>query len=295
MLSLVLISVLAAPMPGDAEAARFKAAFERGEALFQAGDFGAAISNFKEADRARATPEVAYDLAKCFERLGDEAYTLYYYRLYLRRAPNAPDTLEVAEKVGIVIARLEAEGKGVLELDAPRADAVTFQGHVYPTPPVAAFLPPGDYVVSAKFPSGEKTMSVQIRTGKTTSVSFEPVQPPMLHLEDALSADQVAQGVETAPSTGPKPLRVASYVVAAAGLAALAAGATLGVLANGDKANAQDKSLTIAQAQNAADAANGKALGANLLFGVGGAAVVGGALMFVFSMPEPGMKSGASK
>ena len=282
-------------MPGDAEAARFKAAFERGEALFQAGDFGAAIANFKEADRARATPEVAWDLARCFERLGDEAFTLYYYRLYLRRAPNAPDTLEVAEKVGIVIARLEAEGKGVLELDAPRADAVTLLGNVYPSPPVAAFLPPGDYEVSAQFTSGVKTMSVQIRTRKMTTVTFEPVQPPLLHLEDALTAEQIAQGVEAAPSPGVKPLRVASYVVAAAGLAALIAGGTLGVLANGDKSDAQDKSLTVAQAQRAAQAANGKALGANLLFGIGGAAVAGGALMFVFSMPEPGMKSGASK
>ena len=60
-------------------------------------------------------------------------------------------------------------------------------------------------------------------------------------------------------------------------------------------AAAQDKSLTVAQAQQAADASNGKALGANLLFGVGGAAVAGGALMFVFSMPEPGMKAQGAK
>lgn len=281
-------------MPGDAEAARFKAAFERGEALFQAGDYGAAIANFREADRARATPEVAWDLAKCFEKLGDEAYAIYYYRLYLRRAPDAPDTLDVAGKVGLVIARLEREGLGFLELDAPRADAITFQGRTYPTPPLAAFLPPGEYEVSAAFPSGAKTMSVQLRAGQTTSVIFEPVQPALVPLEDALTAEQVSQGFDAATPTV-KPLRVASYVVAGLGLAALVVGGTLGALSNDDKAASQDKSLTVAQAQGAADAANGKALGANLLFGVGGAAVVGGALMFVFSMPEPGMKPGAPK
>ena len=134
------MSVLAAPMPGDAESQRFKAAFERGEAHFQKGDFGAAIASFKEADRARVTPEVAYDLAKCFEKLGDEAYTTFYYRLYMRRAPSAPDTLDVAEKVGTTLARLESEGQGFLEFDAPRANTVTLLGHKYPEPPVALFL-----------------------------------------------------------------------------------------------------------------------------------------------------------
>lgn len=282
-------------MPGDTEAARFKAAFERGEALFQQGDFGAAIANFREADRARSTPEVAYDLAKCFEKLGDEPYTVFYYRLYMRRAPNAPDTLDVAEKVGIVLARIESEGHGFLELDAPRADAVTFQGHTVPTPPLAMFLPPGEYEVSAVFPSGLKTMSVQIRTGKTTTVFFEPVAPPMVSLEDALSEDLVARGVEAAPGTGVKPLRVASYAVFGVGLASLIAGITLGVLSGGDASAAQNKQLTVGQAEALAGAANGKALGANVLFGVGAAATLGGALMFVFSMPEPGMKQGAAK
>ena len=37
-------------------------------------------------------------------------------------------------------------------------------------------------------------------------------------------------------------------------------------------------------------------MGANLLYGLGGAAVAGGTLMFIFSMPEPGMKpTGGSK
>lgn len=293
ILPLLLISVLQAPMPGEAESARFKAFFERGEAHFQAGDYGAAIAAFKEADRARVTPEVAYDLAKCFEKLGDEPYTTFYYRLYMRRAPSAPDTLDVAEKVGTTLARLESEGQGYLELDAPRARVVTVNDVRFPEPPVALFLPPGDYEVTAEFPAGVKKMSVQIRTGKTSTVSFEPLAPPMVPLEDALSAELVASGVETAPTPGPGKLRVASYVVAGVGLAALAAGIALGVSSSADAAGSQNKNQTVADAQGLADAANGKAVGANLLYGIGGAAVVGGVLMFVFSMPEPGMKPAA--
>ncbi len=294
-LPIVLISVLQAPMPGEAEALRFKAAFERGEGHFQKGDYGAAIASFREADRARVTPEVAYDLAKCFEKLGDEPFAIFYYRLYMRRAPSAPDTLDVAERVGTTIARLEAEGQGYLELDAPRANAISVAERRYPEPPVALFLPPGDYEVSAEFPSGVKRMSVQIRTGKTTSLSFEPLTPPMLTLEQALPAALIASGVEAAPAPGPSKLRVGSYVVAGLGLAALAAGVALGVSSSADATASQDRSQTVSTARGLADSANGKAVGANLLFGVGGAAVVGGVLMFVFSMPEPGMTAGGAK
>lgn len=289
VLTAVTLVMLAAPMPGDAEARRFKEAFERGETHFQQGDYGAAIAAFREADRARVTPEVAYDLAKCHEKLGDEPYAVFYYRLYMRRAPSAPDTLDVAERVGTALAKAETDGLGFLELDAPRADAVTIDGKRYPVPPVALFLPPGDYEVSAEFPAGTKTMSVQLRTGKTTSVTFEPVTPPLVPLEGALSEALIAQGETSAKAPGPSTLRVTSYVVLGVGLAALATGIALGAASGADAATAADRTNTVSQAQRAAADANAKATAANLLFGLGGAAAVGGSLLFVFSMPEPGM------
>ncbi len=287
-LTAVTLVMLAAPMPGEAEARRFKDAFERGESHFQQGDFGAAIAAFREADRARVTPEVAFDLAKCHEKLGDVPYAVYYYRLYMRRAPNAPDTLDVAELVGDALAKAESEGLGFLELDAPRANAVTIEGRRYPEPPVALFLPPGDYEVAAEFPTGVKTMRVQLRTGKTTSITFEPLAPPLLALEGALPAAAVAEG-ELTRGPGPSTMRVTSYVVLGVGLAALATGLALGAASSADAARAGDRTNTVSEAQRLAGEANAKATGANVLFGLGGAAAAGGALLFLFSMPEPGM------
>lgn len=291
VLVLATLTMLAAPMPGDAEAKNFKEYFERGEALFQQGDFGAAIAMFRLADRQRVTPEVAYDLAKCHEKMGDEAFTIFYYRLYMKRAPSAPDTLEVAEKVGSALAKAEADGRGFLELDAPRASSLLIDGRRYPEGPLAVFLAPGDYEVSAEFPGGKRTMQVQIRTGKTSTVYFEPVQPPLMPVENALSAELIAKGYDAAPAPGPSKLRIASYATAGVGVAAIVAGIALGVMSSGDASRLQtDRTLTVTEAQNLANSANGKAIGANILYGVGGAAIAGGALMFVFSMPEPGMK-----
>ncbi len=294
---LALLNAAPAPIPvfipGDAEARRFKEAFERGEALFKEGDFGAAVANFREADHARMTPEVAYDLARCHERLGDQAFSILYYRLYMRRAPNAPDTLEVAERVGTALAKAEADGRGFLELDAPRATNLTVAGHLFVEGPVALFLAPGEYEVTGDFPAGKRKMSVQIRTGRTATVTFEPSQPPMLPLERALSAELIAAG-KTEPSTGPSTLRVGSYVTAAAGLAVLIGGIAMGASSQADANQLKtDRSLTISQARDLAATANTKGVVANVLFGVGGAAIAGGVVMWVFSMPEPGMKAGA--
>jgi hypothetical protein len=278
-------------MPGEAESAKFKAFFEKGEALYQAGEYGPAIYNFGQADAQRVTPEVAYDLAKSHEKLGDGAFTLLYYRLYLRRAPEATDTLQVAEKVGQALAKAEVEGRGFLELWAPRAKQLTVKGLRFVEPPVAMFVPAGDYEVEAEFPSGVKKMLVQVRTGRATSVTFEPVQPPLLTIERALDAQLIAAGIERDSAPAVSGTRLASYIVAGVGVAALIAGIVLGVSANAEAAQAANKANTVSVAQAAAASANGKGVAANVLFGAGGASVVGGVVLFLFSMPEPGMKA----
>lgn len=282
-------------LPGETEAARFKVLFEKGEALYQAGEFGAAIWNFKEADRQRVTPEVAYDLAKCHEKIGDVAYTLYYYRLYMRRAPKAPDVLDVAEKVGDGLAKAELEGRGFLELDAPRADAVTVNGKRYPEPPVAVLLPPGDYEVEAEFPTGKRTMQVSIMAGRTASVTFEPVQPPVLAMEQALSAEAIARGADRAEAPKPSGLRIGSYVTIGVSVAALGAGIALGVMSATNAAKSKDRTLTLKEAKGYAQTADSQAIGANILYGAAGVAAAGAVVMFIFSMPEPGLKPSGAK
>jgi len=295
--SLLASCLVAAPasgapvtMPGELESRRFKAAFEKGEALYQAGEFGAAIYNFRRADAQRVTAEVAYDLAKCHEKLGDAAFTLLYYRLYLRRAPEASDTLEIAQKVGAGLSKAETEGLGFLELWAPRASRLTVKGQRFAEPPVALFLPSGEHEVEAEFPSGVKKLKVLVRAGRATSVSFEPLQPPMISVENEALISQPEPGVEQAPQSSGSGPRIASYLVGGLGVAALITGLALGASASSDAALSQNKNLTISTAQSAAANANGKGVAANVLFGVGGAAIVGGVVLFVFSMPEPGLK-----
>lgn len=265
---------------------QFKRHFTAGESLFEKNEFGAAIWHFQKAEAILPTPEVAYDLAKCHERINDPPFAIYYYRLYLKRAPNASDALEVAERVGATLNRAETEGKGLLELDSYGASEITIAGRMFPRPPAVLFLAPGEYEVSAQFPSGPKKMGVQVRLGKTTSLVFEPLPPPLLKADPSLRAE-----VLTPPPSKPMSgQRLGALGLVGAGVVSVVVGSVLGVMSNSDANRLKTEQLKVSQAQELASSANGKAVAANSLWIVGGAAVAGGAGLFVFSLPEPGAK-----
>lgn len=293
MLALVASAALAAtPLftPGEAEQDRFKTLFKQGEQLYKDGIhasdpkeaaqlYGAAIYNFLRADEIRTTPEVAYDLAKAYEKIGGGAFSTYYYRLYLKRAPNASDSLDIAERVGNALSKNEQDGRGFLEVSSFGATDLTVNNQRYPEGPVAIFLPPGEYELTAHFPSGLKRTSVSIRTGKTTSVVFEPEPAPLL--SSAEGAPDEALNVEGSHKV--RPLRITSYAMVGLGLAAVATGCVLGAMSASDASGLNNHNQRVSQAQALANSANAKGAGANIAWGAGGVLIGSGVVMWIVS------------
>jgi hypothetical protein len=269
----------AVAMPGAAEQERFKAYFTQGESLYGQGEYGAAIWNFRQADKIRVTPEVAFDLAKCHEKLNDVAFATFYYRQYLKRAPTANDALDVAERVGTVLAKAEAEGRGLLEVLSPGAVDVAINKASFAEAPVAVFLAPGEYEVTAKFPSGVKKMVAQIRTGKTTPVAFEPMPPPLI---DAAGAVTISS---EGPSRPVNKLRVTSIAVMALGVIGVGIGIPFMAISAGDAQRCctmPDPSLTSSERISLSHDANSAAvLGNTALFAGLGIVLVGAALLIL--------------
>jgi hypothetical protein len=282
--SLLVTLLLGAPSAEEME--QFKRHFTAGESLFEKNEFGAAIWHFHKAEMISPTPEVAYDLAKCHERVNDVAYAVYYYRLYLKRAPTASDALEVAERVGNALNKAEAEGKGLLELDTYAGGSLSIAGRTFPSAPAVLFLAPGEYEVNAQFPSGPKKMGVQVRIGKTTSLAFEPLPPPLFSATPSLRPEVFSKG----PSKPLSGKRIGAFGLWGAGVAAVAVGSIFGVMSNGEAGRLKTQTLRVSQAQEIAASANSKAAIANSLWVTGGLALAGGTALFVFSLPEPGMK-----
>src|SRR5215469_9548827 len=134
--------------------AQVQAHLTRGERLLRDGDYENALWNFQQANTRLSTPIGALGAAECYEQLGDRAYAVYYYRAYLRRAPDARDALEIAERIGDLMFTEAKDGRALLEVESAVAAKGSVDGHSYNAFPIAAFLPPGDHELLVEFPSG---------------------------------------------------------------------------------------------------------------------------------------------
>jgi hypothetical protein len=156
--------------------AQVQAHLTRGEQLLSQGDYESALWNFQQANAVLSTPIGVLGAAECYEQLGDRAFAAYYYRAYLRRAPDARDGLEIAERIGDLLLTETKEGRGLLEVESAVAAKGSVDGHSYNAFPIAAFLPPGDHELLVEFPSGPQMQIVSVKTGALTTLRL--VTPP---------------------------------------------------------------------------------------------------------------------
>jgi len=181
--------------------------------------------------------------------------------------------------VGNALSKNELEGRGFVEVTSFGATDLTIGNQRYPEGPVAMFLPPGDYELTAHFPSGIKRTAISVRAGKTTSVVFEPEPAPLLSSTEG--APDEALNVETHQKV--RPLRVTSYAMVGLGLAAVATGCVLGAMSASDASGLNNHTQRVSQAQALANSANAKGAGANIAWGAGGLLIGTGVVMWVVS------------
>ncbi|HEX4803408.1 MAG TPA: hypothetical protein VFV14_07845 [Myxococcaceae bacterium] len=174
----LIVLTAAAPRPDSVQAEQHAQAYlARGEKLLRDGDVENALWNFQQANARYPNAAAAIGAAECYERLGEKAYAVYYYRAYLKRSPGASDGLEIAERVSSTLFSELQNGRGFLEVEAPIPAKASIDGRAAGNLPVAAFLPLGEHEVAVEFPSGTQTRVVSLKKGKlTTSLSVEP--PP---------------------------------------------------------------------------------------------------------------------
>jgi tetratricopeptide (TPR) repeat protein len=90
-----------------------RALFAEGQEAYAAGDFPKAFDRFLCAYRVSRSPELAYNVARVAERMGESAGALRYYRLYLQAdpPPAEADRAPVLRKIAELRARIESEAR----------------------------------------------------------------------------------------------------------------------------------------------------------------------------------------
>jgi len=197
-----------------------KAHYQSGVKLYNSGDYPGAIHEFTAAQAIAPADLNNYNLALCYDKLGDVDNGIKFYRAYLDKAPNADKRAEIEAS----IARLDAARVKVAPAPAPAPTPPPV-----PVPAPAAPAPPipdmhggstGAPSTGAPVVTGDaqldRIQSVDIGSMRDQRMGAGPTQdrngPPVAAGTQGMNngapppnANLPPQGVGTAPTAQPAP------------------------------------------------------------------------------------------
>ena len=274
-----MAGLLLSTPPGDVEQARSD--FERGAALYRAGDFRAALEAFEAAQARAPTPQTLFNIARSQERLGQLADAVDSYSAYLAAAPSAADRAAVKARIDELRARLPLEASLRVSVEPPSAVAV--DGEAAGLSPVSVRLRPGSHRVRAT-QDGYQPLERDVELAPGARVQLElslvPLIPPLATTEVPEAA--VRNTVAPAPKAAP---RRWTYVAAGLAAACLAAGISFGISANKAQDTLKDGTpRSPDQVQQVYDTAVARSAAANGFYAAAG---VAGATAIALFFLEP--------
>ncbi|HYQ14200.1 MAG TPA: PEGA domain-containing protein [Polyangiaceae bacterium] len=98
------------PSNTEGKRAEGKARYERGVEAYSAGRFKDAIDLFLQADALAPSAALSFNIARAYEKIGDDAACLQWYRDFRRRAPDAKNAREVDQRIVKLQAALAKKG-----------------------------------------------------------------------------------------------------------------------------------------------------------------------------------------
>lgn len=320
LLSAAAAPAPAAAAPAKApDPAKAKELFNAGKKLYDQGKYGEAVVKFEEAFAARPHPIIYFNIGKCYELMGDSGKGetgkgLRAYRDYLRALPDASDKQAVQDSIANLERKLKEKGlQQVLVFAEPATARIEIDGKDIGVQPASTELKPGEHKLVAKADGHEtleRTFTMSAVRSQEVTVTLKagtPGIPP----SDAPKNDDLKQptanngtgsavtpngsGTTTTTSANPevtkrppppvaKKGRLFTWIAAGGAVVAGGVGAGLGVVAGGADSKLHDKTAastrTRAEADQLVATAGSMSLGANVCYGVAGAAAVTAVILF---------------
>jgi tetratricopeptide (TPR) repeat protein len=137
LLPVLALGLSAAPVeaqrrdPTPAQVERARTLFTEGTRHYQAGRLDEALERFLDAWRILRSPELAYNVARTYERMGEARRGIEFYRHYLRRAaPDAAEREDVERRIRELEAISRRQRDQVLTLP-PSQDELTREARTF--------------------------------------------------------------------------------------------------------------------------------------------------------------------
>jgi tetratricopeptide (TPR) repeat protein len=103
--------------PEDPNYERAVEAYRRGTELYNEAKFREALESFQEAATLYASPDFQFNIAKCYERLGEYENAIRSYELYLRTAEDSGDRAVIEASIADLQRRIEERDAAEKEPD----------------------------------------------------------------------------------------------------------------------------------------------------------------------------------
>jgi tetratricopeptide (TPR) repeat protein len=279
------------PAASETKLAEAKARYEQGVEAYASGHFKDAVDLFLEADRMSPSAPLSFNIARAYEKLGDDSGALRWYRDYLRRAPDAPNAKGVEELVLRFESRLARKGVQQLTvISEPTGATVSIDEKPVGVTPWTGDLTPGPHRVGLTLRGYlDATNEVEVARDRAQDLSMQLVlAPPRTEPAPVVAAAPAAKpeppvaapgpGAEASQSSG---FGVWPWVTLGAGGAALGAGVVFEFLRQSSEERAEGEETQIGY-KEALDEMESRRTTARVLVGVGGAlAIAGGTLLII--------------
>src|ERR1700679_1763189 len=135
----VMVSFLAAaPAVRADDSGDAKQHFRKGAELYKQARYTEAITEFEAAYRSRPAGVLRFNVAQCYEKLGDIPNAIRGYRDYLHEMPDADHRSTVESASGSLESRLQQRvHQALLVYTTPPAAAVGVNGNAMGTSPIS--------------------------------------------------------------------------------------------------------------------------------------------------------------
>ena len=267
-----------AKKPTKGQIQRARKAYNQGQKAFDSGDYHKAKDAFQKAYDTVPNPVVLLSIAESQIHLKELEDAIANLERYLEERPGAADRVEVEKRIEEV---KQTPALLAIMSDPSGADISVDGTDTYKTTPAEIELSPGEHTIELSLSGREpQKETVFARFGQRHELQIEfgdevPVEP--------VGADPLADSVDEASDDTGEVSSVVPWIVMGVGVAALATGTVLGVLALDE-----EKSYNDEPDESKADSGERLALFADVSFGVGIAAVVTGfVLLFTLDDEAP--------
>jgi tetratricopeptide (TPR) repeat protein len=253
-----------------------KSKFEQGVEAYRNERYVDAVRLFLAADALSPSVALSFDIGHAYEKIGDDAATLRWYRNYLRLKPDAANRAEVTESIKKLSKVLADKGiQQLTVLSTPPGATVAIDGQAVGVTPLTIELGPGDHAASLTargYHDTERAFRLEALT--PLDLAFE--------LRPAASAPAPAEAPVTSAKNAGRRFGIAPLVTIGAGVLALG-GSIAFEVARSSAENAARNQREQLSFERDVDAMNSRQTTSRVLLGVGGVLIATGATLLVFN------------